>query len=137
MLSLSAAQESRKDSTSPWKASTAELPSQGKHPAAAARGWPAKISRAESSDRSLASTGSVLPLKQTRLCFFPGKEKTVPFGPDPGFLKTSDTWNIRALLTGVVFMSFSPNSLVLPTSRAQYSTAPSFLKEEASSQTPG
>lgn len=71
MLSLSAAQGSRKDSTSPWKASTAELPSQGKHLGAGQQKYPVL----KALIGVWPAQGSVLPLKQTRLCFFPGKEK--------------------------------------------------------------
>lgn len=77
MFSLSALRRAGRTAPRPARRALGNrrLPRQGKHPSAAARGWPAKISRAESSDRSLARTGSVLPLKQTRLYFFPGKKK--------------------------------------------------------------
>lgn len=78
ILSLSTAQESRKDSISPLEARLIGyrlFSSQGKHRIAAALGWPVKIPHAERYDKSLARTENVLPLKQTRLYFFPEKKK--------------------------------------------------------------
>lgn len=66
ILSLSTAEEGRKDSIAALEARPAGyrlFSSQGKHRIAAALGWPAKISPAERYDKSLARRENVLPLK--------------------------------------------------------------------------